>query len=117
MSVREVKALFLNGPKFGSSCEFPDSVNEVVVPTIIETCIHYLGKGGSLNQVVEVIYRKEKQDTFGDWFFVTKENYAEAYFCQQCYSEKKATLEAEKLKESIRREVIYELQTFLKEFE
>lgn len=84
---------------------------------MIETCIHHLKNGGSISKVVEVIYRKEKQDTFGDWLFVTKENFAEAYFCQQCYSKAKAKLEAKNLKKTARKEVIYELQSFLKEFE
>ena len=112
-----MRAVFLNGPRVGQTGDFPDSVNEICMPTIINTCLHFLADNGCMKLPLNVIYRKERQDTFGDWLFVTKENFAEAYFCQQCYSEAKANLEAENLKSTIRREVIYELQTFLKEFE
>ena len=111
-----MKAWFIGGPRGGSSCEVADTVDRISVPTIISTCLHYEARHGSFPLSTTVTYRKAEGDFSGS-FFRTEDNFAEAYFCQQCYSEKKATLEAENLKASIRKEVIYELQSFLKEFE
>lgn len=119
LQVRAVRAVFLNGPRLGTIVNVPDTTESISVPTMIETCMHYVERHGVLDISETATYRKVDEFAGAEPYchFETDTDFAKAYFCQQCYSEAKANLEAENLKASIRKEVIYELQSFLKEFE